>query len=65
LSKVSFSLKIISPYYKVRKFIYSLETEKDFLLIEDLVIKTLGKKGNRTVEAQLKVSAFLIKGKDA
>ena len=65
LLKISFSLKIVSPYYKVRKFIYSLETEEDFLLIEDLVIKKLGKKGNWAVEADLKVSAFLTKGKDA
>lgn len=62
LSKISFSLKVTSSYYKVRKFIYSLETEKDFLLIEDLVIKK-PKKGSRLVEVELKISAFLMKEK--
>ncbi len=60
LSKISFSFTVTNRYDRIRKFIYALETSSEFLLIDQLVVRKFGKKGSKDVEAQMKVSAFLI-----
>lgn len=60
LSRISFSFTITSRYEKFRKFIYDLETSKDFLIVEKMVVEKSTKKGSRNVEAQMKVSTFLV-----
>jgi Tfp pilus assembly protein PilO len=62
-SKVSFSFTVSGRYEDIRRFIYTLETSKGFLIIEDMVLETSSKSGAR-VEIQMKVSAFLIEARD-
>jgi hypothetical protein len=60
LSKISFSFTINNRYDRIRKFIYDLETSEEFLIIEELVVENSAKKESQDVEAQMKVSTFLV-----
>ena len=63
LSKISFSFSIINRYDRIRKFIHDIETSEDFLVIEELVIEKLAKEEGREVEAQMKLSTYLVEGR--